>query len=265
MSFLWAHSTIDYSYYYSELEDYRLDLNPFTMLVDALRWNLLNVIRVELFFNCYRLWNIFISSSINSPRGQYALVSFIITLLAQFAAQFSLSWLLTIYTIYLIIGSCVWLKRRVYFYHRKLDQTALTQTINNHFGQAKQAAAAAASGASNLNNANGSNNATGTLSKTDKHNHRQTTSGDSADHTDSLQRQRVTTYREFQSILNEPRRNHREYAISLFHLSHIAKLVADRDVFDEMHFQILATRRDVVNMLLRSVLIIGATLLVFLR
>lgn len=83
------------------------------------------------------------------------------------------------------------------------------------------------------------------------------------ENTNSLQRQRLTAYRDFQSVLNEPRRNPKEFALSLAHLSQVSKLAASDDVFDEMHFQILATRRDVVNMCLRFVLIVAVTVLAY--
>lgn len=237
-------------------EDYYL-LNPFSMIVEALRWNMLNVVRVELFFNCYKLWNIFVTSKLQSPAGQYALISFTITLLAQFAAQFHLAWLLTIYSIYLAIGSCAWLKRRVYFYHKKLDSKGLNEMIN-HLDDSRQFSTVT--------------NGTETLKKHNNsekhHNHTNGSTSSSAassstgGHTNSLQRQRANA---FQSILTEPRFNLSEYAISLAHLSNIATTVANKDVFDEMHFQILATRRDVVNILLRFILILAATLLAYFR
>ena len=80
-----------------------------------------------------------------------------------------------------------------------------------------------------------------------------------------MQRQRQISYRDFQSVLNEPRRTPREFAVSLAHLAHVAKLVADDDVFDEMHFQILATRRDVVNMMLRVIVFLAANLFAYVR
>lgn len=227
------------------------ELNPFIMLVDALRWNMLNVIRVELFFNCYRIWNIFVSGSLQSPRGQYAIVSLLITLLAQLAAQFNLSWLLTVYACYLTVGMLVWARRRVYFYHRRLDSFGVNQTIN-HFDAAKQ-----------ISSSNGGAGDSATLGKPDKHAGKNGTHN--SENTNSLHRQRVSAYRDFKSLLTEPRHNHKEYAISLAHLSNVSKLVADKDVFDEMHFQVLATRRDVVNIILRAVLLSGATLLAYFR
>lgn len=228
------------------------------MLLDALRWNMLNVIRVELFFDCYRIWNIFLTSSLQSPRGQYAIVSLLISLLAQIGFQFDFGWLMTFYGIYLAVGVCVWLHRRVYFYHRKLDSVGVNQTIH-HFDAAK---------------AQSNHHANGTLSRSDKSSASGGSSSSSSSssaaaaadgNTNSLQRQRASAYRDFQTLLSEPRRNHREFALSLAHLSHIAKLVADKDVFDEMHFQILATRRDVINLLLRSILLTAIIVLDYLR
>lgn len=229
------------------------------MLLDALRWNMLNVIRVELFFNCYRIWNIFLASSLHSPSGQYAIVSLLISLVAQLAVQFDLGWLMSIYGIYLSVGVCVWLHRRVYFYHRKLDSVGVNQTIH-HFDAAKAQ----------------SHHANGTLSRSDKSSASGGGSSSSSSssalsatsqdgNTNSLQRQRASAYRDFQTLLVEPRRNHREFALSLAHLSNIAKLVADKDVFDEMHFQILATRRDVINLLLRTILLTAVIVLDRLR
>lgn len=233
------------------------------MLLDALRWNMLNVIRVELFFNCYKLWDIFLHSSLKSPRGQYAIASFIITFLAQFTVQFNFSWLLTVYSIYLLVGMFTWIYRRVYFYHRRLDSVGINQTINNF--DANKAAAS-----SNAPNGH-TDNSYATLKKSSS-NHQQTNGSSpgstvptSSDHTNSLQRQRASAYRDFRSLLTEPRHNHREFALSLVHLSNVSKLVADKDVFDEMHFQLLATRRDVVNILLRAVLIVASSLLAYMR
>lgn len=227
------------------------------MLIDALRWNMLNIIRVELFFNCYRIWNVFVTSSLQSSRGQYAIVSLLITLVAQFAVQFNLSWLLTIYTFYLAGGMCVWVHRRVYFYHRKLDSLTVSQFIQHNGDSSSRAATMLQSASSG-----------GTL-RPDKHSkdHGGAISpgglSSSSEHTNSLQRQRAMVYRDFQNVLVEPRRNHREFAMSLAHLSHIAKLFADKDVFDEMHFQVLATRRDVVNLILRTVLLAATTVLAY--
>lgn len=243
----------------------------FNMLMDALRWNILNVIRVELFFDCYKLWDIFIHSSIKSPRGQYAIASFVITFLAQFTVQFEFSWLLNIYAIYLLVGVCVWVHRRVYFYHRRLDSLGINQTIN-HFDANKQAALSAAPNGQQYTD----NYATLHKKSSGKDHKDQQSNGSSSsasstsgattgDHTNSLQRQRASAYRDFRSLLTEPRRNHREFALSLSHLSNISKLVADKDVFDEMHFQILATRRDVVNILLRAILIAASSLLAYMR
>lgn len=242
-----------------------VELNPFNMLADALRWNMVNVIRVELFFNCYRIWNIFVSSSLQSPRGQYAIVSLVITLLAQLATQFNLSWLLTIYAIYLLIGMVVWIKRRVYFYHRPLNPLEVNETIYN-YDLARRTSSSSSGGNGNGNNGNGNNGSgdkgsTGTLGKSDKYNNHH--NNYISENTNTLQRQRALAYREFKNRLAEPRHNHKEYAISLAHLSNVAKLVADKDVFDEMHFQMVATRRDVVNMIIRTVLIIIATILAY--
>jgi len=241
-----------------------VETDPSTMLLDALRWNMLNVVRVELFFNCYRIWTIFVNSSLQSPRGQYAIVSLLITLLAQFAIQFNFSWLLSIYTIYLAVGMATWLHRRVYFYHRRLDSIGVNQTINS-FDLAKSHASHSSNGTTSG----------GTLKHSDKHGAGNNPSGSSSssststsshsENTNSLQRQRAIAYRDFQSILSEPRQNHREFAVSLAHLSHISKLVADKDIFDEMHFQILATRRDVVNIILRLLLVSAATMLAYFR
>lgn len=261
-------SIFDYLLYYYPKEDYRpLLILPINMLMDALRWNMLNVLRVELFFNCYKLWEIFIHSSIKSPRGQYAIASFVITFLAQFTVQFNLSWLLTIYSIYLLVGMCNWIYRRVYFYHRRLDSLGMNQTIN-HFDASRAALnGVAANGHTDTNYA--------TLKKSSS-NQQQQTNGSSShssasstaslcnDHTNSLQRQRVAAYRDFSSLLAEPRHNHRQFALSLVHLSNLSKLVASKDVFDEMHFQILATRRDVVNILLRAVLIVASSILAYM-
>lgn len=243
---------------YFELEPEE-QLNPVKMLMDAIRWNMLNVIRVELFFNCYRIWNIFIKASLQSPRGQYAIVSLLITILAHLAVQFNFGLLLTLYSVYLITGMGVWLHRRVYFYHRRLDSVGVNLTIDN-FNAAK-------SSVLHHNGGIGGGNSNGGTLKHDKHSSSQSSSSSSSvsagSDTNSLQRQRALAYRDFQSVLNEPRRNHREFAMSLAHLSHASKLVADKDVFDEMHFQVLATRRDVVNIILRSALLAAATLLAY--
>lgn len=238
------------------------DLNPFNMLLDALRWNMLNVIRVELFFNCYKLWDIFLHSSFKSPRGQYAIASAIITLIAQFTVQFHLNWLLTIYATYLAVGLGVWIYHRVYFYHRRLNPDGVNQTIH-HFDASRIAASNASDhGMGTLKKGISSSNGGGSSASS--------SSSANGDNTNSLQRQRASAYHDFrrtnlQSLLSEPRQNHREFALSLTHLSHISKLVADKDVFDEMHFQVLATRRDVVNILLRAILFLASTLLAYLR
>lgn len=224
------------------------------MLLDALRWNMLNVIRVELFFNCYKIWNIFITSSIQSPQGQHAIVSLLISLLAQFSVQFDLGWLMNVYGIYLSIGTFVWLHRRVYFYHRRLDSLGVDRTILQ-FDTDK-----AKSSLSNVTN--------GTLPRSDKNAPTTTTTNGGSlpeGHTNSLQRQRDLAYRDFRSVLSKPARTPKEFALSTNHLSHVAGLVGDKDVFDEMHFQILATRCDVVNLLLRAILLTAITILAYLR
>jgi hypothetical protein len=238
------------------------------MLLDAIRWNMLNIIRVELFFNCYKLWDIFVHSSLKSPKGQYAIASFAITFLAQFTVQFDLSWLLSLYAIYLLVGVCVWIYRRVYFYHRRLDSIGINQTIN-HFETNKQAAVASSTTTTATNGHPDSNNYA-TLKKSSSSNQQTNVSPPvtpplTNDHTNSLQRQRASAYRDFRSLLTEPRRNHREFAMSLVHLSNVSKLVGNKDVFDEIHFQLLATRRDVVNILLRAVLIVASSLLAYMR
>ena len=83
-----------------------------------------------------------------------------------------------------------------------------------------------------------------------------------SNNTNSLQRQRCSAYQNF--LLTEPRRNHREFALSLVHLSNIAKLSTSEEVYDEMHFQLLTTRRDVVNILLRLILLAVGTLMAYL-
>lgn len=235
------------------------------MLVDAVRWNILNVIRLEFFFNCYKIWNIFINSSLQSPRGQYALVTLLISLLAHFAIQFNFSWLLSIYIIYLAVGIGVWLGKRVYFYHRRLDSMGVNQTIHtfdlsrasNYSNGGHSTGTLKASGGSGDKHANnGSSSASSASSSA-------ASSTTNSENTNSLQRQRASAYRDFQSILNEPRNSPRAYAVSLAHLSNVSKLVAHKDVFDEMHFQILATRRDVTNIILRVVLLSASLFLVY--
>lgn len=233
------------------------DLNSSNMLLDFLTWNVLNVIRVELFFNLHRIGKIFMTSSIKSPRGQYAVVSLLVTVMAHIAVMFNFSWLLTIYTIYLATGMIVWLHRRVYFYHRRLDSVGVNQTIT-HFDSAKSASSASSS-------SNGTTNGSLTMKSTDKHHNSNGGISSSAEYTNSLQRQRAVAYRDFQNVLSEPRYNPREYALSLAHFAHTSKLMADKDVFDEMHFQILATRRDVINMTIRAALLSATTLLAYFK
>lgn len=242
------------------------------MLIDAVRWNMLNVIRVEFFFDCYRLWNIIINSSIQSQRGQYAIVSLVITLIAHLSVQFNFTWILTVYSAYLALGAAIWLHRRVYFYHRRRDTTSINTDIN---------AVDNIAAVTNIINLKHSHN-TGTL-RHDKNSHSNQAASSSSsssasssasatptnscnglshnENTNSLQRQRAMAYRDFQRTLNEPRLNPRVFALSLSHLSQISKLVADEGVFDEMHFQILATRRDVVNVVLRFLIICAGTIL----
>lgn len=238
-----------------------------------MRWNLLNVIRVELILNLYKVYKVSIPSRapLQSPQGQYAVLSLIITLLAHLSVQFNFSWFQSIYAIYLSIGIGVWLHKRVYFYHRSLDPIGVNMTIRQ-FDAAKSgshhhvtngtlskadlkhhssgnngttaASSSSSSSSANSNNQNGSAYPTGAGSDTN-----------------SLQRQRSVVYRDFQSVISKPRYNHREFALSLAHLSQVCKWLANEDLFDEMHFQILATRRDVYNIVLRSVMIATSTLL----
>lgn len=272
------------------------------MIIEAVRWNMLNAIRVELFFDIYKLWNIAISSNIQSQRGQYAMISFFITLIAQVAVQFNFTWLLTMYIFYLLIGLTIWLYRRVYFYHRKQDPRTLTKVLSDELVQ--QVSTTKSSNHNHKSNGSSSHNFMGTLKhfgerhsnnhQSSKDNGTNSTSSSTAssssssnnnpshnlnslpgggpgspitgahnENTNSLQRQRLTAYRDFQSVLNEPRRNPKEFALSLAHFSRTAKLFASDEVFDEMHFQILATRRDVVNLVLRFVLIIMGTVLAY--
>lgn len=233
--------------------------NPFiNMLWDALCWNMLNVIRVELFFNCYNIWNIFMKSSIQSPQGQYACISLFITLLAHLAVQFNFAWMLTLYIFYLLTGMIVWIYKRVFFYHRKLDSAGVVRAISE-FESSKSSAN------------NYTQNGSATLKSSDKHHNSNGSSTSSAasvcsaTSTNSLHRLRTDSYKRFQLDSQDTRCNHREFALSLAHLSSISKLVADKDVFDEMHFQILATRRDVVNMIVRFALLSSATCLALFR
>lgn len=254
------------------------------MLLDALAWNMLNIIRVELALNCYKLYDIFLNSSFKSPRGQYALASFAITILAMLTIQFNFSWLLTIYATYLTVGVATWLYRRVYFYHRKLDSYGVNQTINNfdankHSSSAAQAAAGALQAHHDNNNyatSHKSHKSNGAGSGNGDSHHKASSSASSSsappppplsssDNTNSLQRQRASAYRDFRSLLTEPRQTHKEFALSLAHLSNLCQLFVGKDVFDEMHFQILATRRDVLNVMLRAALILGATILAYMR
>lgn len=238
-----------------------LILEAFNMLLDALSWNILNVIRVELFFDCFNIWDIFVKSSLQSPRGQRAMVSLAITLLAQTSVQFNWSWLITIYSIYLSVGMCNWLYRRVYFYHRKLDSAGVNSTINS-FDTTKLNGGTLKHDHKNQKGSNGSGDSTSSYSSSSSNGH--SSERNYADY-NSLQRQRVSAYRDFQSVLTEPRRNYREFILSLSHLSHISKLLASEDVFDEMHFQILATRRDVINILIRFVLVIVTNFLAYFK
>lgn len=275
-------SLINFGSYDDDDDDYDYYASS-NMLLDALRWNMLNIIRVELFLNCYNLWQIFVNSpkgELSKPRGQFAIVSLIITLMAQFTVQFNFGWLLTIYAIYLTIGLGHWLYKRVYFYHRRFDLLGITQTLrtyDNPTGYTNNQPAGLPNHNTNTLKPNKHNNHhhnpdTGSLSSASS----SSSSGapstttpmnntNESHNTNSLQRQRVNAYRNFQSVLTEPRYNHREYALSLAHLSDVSKLVADKDVFDEMHFQILATRRDVVNIILRTLLFSASTLLAYLR
>lgn len=239
------------------------------MLLDALAWNMLNVIRVELALNFYKLYDVFLYSSFKSPRGQYAIASFVITLLTMLTIQFNFSWLLTIYTIYLSVGVCIWLYRRVYFYHRKLDSIGVNQTINNFDANKHQsttnigsALVIGSTGDSNTLKSHKSNSNTNHTSSSASSS---ASSSSAASDTNSLQRQRASAYRDFRSLLMEPRQTHKEFALSLAHLSNLCQLFVSKDVFDEMHFQILATRRDVLNILLRAALILGASILAYMR
>lgn len=249
------------------------------MLLDALAWNMLNIIRVELALDCYKLYDIFLNSSFKSPRGQYALASFAITILAMLTIQFNFSWLLTIYAIYLTVGVGTWLYRRVYFYHRKLDSFGVNQTINNfdankHLSSAAQAAAGAVQAHHDNNNyatshkshhkSNGDSHHSASSSASSS-SAQQSPPLSSSDNTNSLQRQRALAYRDFRSLLTEPRQTPKEFALSLAHLSNLCQLFVSKDVFDEMHFQILATRRDVLNVMLRAGLILGASILAYMR
>lgn len=240
------------------------------MLIDFMRWNLLNIIRVELILNLYKVYKVSIPSRapLQSPQGQYAVLSLIITLLAHLSVQFNFSWFQSIYAIYLLIGISVWLHKRVYFYHRSLDPIGVNMTIRQfdaaksgsnhhpvtngtlskadlkHHSSGNNGTAASSSSSTASNNQNGVSHLTGAGSDTN-----------------SLQRQRSVVYRDFQSVISKPRYNHREFALSLAHLSQVCKWLANEDLFDEMHFQILATRRDVYNIILRSVMITTSTLL----
>lgn len=233
------------------------------MLLDFMRWNLLNVIRVELILNLYKLYKVSFPSltPLQTPRGQYVVLSLLITALAHLSVQFNFSWFLNIYAIYLSVGISVWVYKRVYFYHRSVDPIGVNAAIrlfdanrsssynhqnsNGTLSKADLKAAAVAAAANNGTSSAASTNSNGT----------------GASDTNSLQRQRSVVYRDFQSVISKPRYNHREFALSLAHLSHVCKLLANEDVFDEMHFQILATRRDVYNILLRSAMIATSTLL----
>lgn len=266
-----------YQYYYYPQDAPQED----NMLMDAIRWNMLNVVRVEMLLNAWKIWKIFRTSSLQSTHGQYAIASLVITVLAQLTIQFNVGLLLTLYSIYLGVGMFVWLHRRVYFYHRRLDasgvlaaiqhfDTTSSKTINTSLAAAHAAALGTLKHSKNSSNGTSSSAASTSQASSSTSGASTTTTttnalGNGFESTNSLQRQRVSAYRDFQRVLSEPRRNHKEFALSLSHLSHLAKLVADKDVMDEMHFQILATRRDVVNILLRFVLVCAATFLANLR
>lgn len=251
------------------------------MLIDGIRWNMLNILRVELALDCYRLWKVIISSSIQSQRGQYAIIQLLITLFAHLSVQFNFNWLLTVYSAYLSLGVLIWLHKRVYFYHRKRDTQSVKSDLVGYESHQNQLLNVQ----SKANNNQSSN--FGTLAK---HNSNSDKGGDKNGHssgntgsgscssslssnsngsnsiivnekTNSLQRQRLLAYKDFQKTLNEPRLNPKMFALSLTHLANISKLAADDDAFDEMHFQILATRRDVINILLRTLLIVAGTIL----
>lgn len=255
------------------------------MILDALRWNMLNLIRVELFFDCYNIWDVFVHSSLKSPTGQYAIASLLITLFAQLTVQFNLTWFMSIYTIYLAVGLCAWIHRRVWFYHRKLDRNQVkellgkmqqlrpvsTSTDVGQYGVSFNTA-----GDSISNNGNGGSTLKHSKHHKDHHSKDAILNGlassssssassasssasNSSDNTNSLQRQRYSAYQSFP--LNEPRRTHKEFALSLAHLSNIAKLLSSDDTYDEMHFQLLTTRRDVINIVLRFLLLAAGTLL----
>lgn len=240
-----------------------IELNPVKMFSDALRWNMLNLVRVELFFNCYKLWDIFVHSSLKSPIGHYAIASFVITFFAQLTIQFNLTWFMSIYTIYLAVGVCSWIYRRVWFYHRKLNRQQVFGLLRQM--EIQQADGIGAHQSGEPSDTMAGSGKTATLKPSKSHHQSGTTASSSSsnssssDNTNSLQRQRCAAYQSF--LLTQPRLTHKEFALSLAHLSHIAKLAASEEVYDEMHFQLLTTRRDVVNIILRLILLAVGTLL----
>lgn len=224
------------------------------MFFDILRSAMLNVIVVELAINIFRHYDIFLNSSFKSPRGQHAIATTIIGFLALLAVHFTWKWLLVVYAIYLSIGLVAWIYRRVYFYHRRLDSLSVNQAIN-HFDSIRQFPGNGDHGTGTLKHSNKNNG--GTHSSASSNGDGYSTNG-AEQHTNSLQRQRALAYKEFRLVLNEPRYNPREFALSLAHLSNISRLAVFDEVFDEMHFQILATRRDVANIILRFALLSSA-------
>lgn len=230
-----------------------------------MRWNMLNVIRVELILNIYKVYLVSFPglTPLQSPRGQFAVLSLLITVLAHLSVQFNFSWFLNIYAIYLTVGVGTWLYKRVYYYHRSVDPIGVNLAIRQ-FDASKSASnhqiSSGTLSKADLKAAAAANNGTSSSSASLVGANNQNGLGGSLD-TNSLQRQRSVVYRDFQSVISRPRYNAREFALSLAHLSHVCKCLANEDVFDEMHFQILATRRDVYNVLLRSAMIATSTVL----
>lgn len=224
------------------------------MVTEFLRWNIFNVFVFALMFDAYEVWISYKNASLQTIHGQEAIVSLVITWFALFAAYFNLSWLLTMYSIYLTIGLVYWCYQRFYFYKREVNMYEVDKLIKDHDWPGQIQTNINSNNGHQLNNEYNNQLAAGSSNTLQRHDKLPPVPTSLPTTYSSLQRQRVSSYKQHLK-LEKPRKNHKQYLLSLGHLSNITAKLAKADSFYELHIQALASKRDVYNVVLRSSLL----------
>lgn len=232
------------------------------MIFEFFRWNMHNVFFCELILESCNFYSIYKQKALQSPRGHDSVMSLVITFTALLATYFNFSWLLSLYSFYLALGIAYWCYNRFYFYSRRTNSIEVAKYINEYDYTKVNYDKRVASSSGDIDGPG----SMATL-KPDKHsNGINNLQAMGTNYTNSLTRQRVNSYKQLQRlIVKEPRIGSKHLALSLNHLSNLPKWMANEDVFDEMHIQVLATRRDVLNILLRTLLLCISLFLIYFR